>query len=349
MTLVLIFAAILFIGLIILDIILFGRRGRELDRRLEAAGGLRQMYASFIETLLSKSKSVLLNNTPSLIIIVGQYDKLNYKWKIRTPDGKNLIVRMTVKRDDEVIEQKNFKFPISAECDSENILRVIYQHVEHKEIIENCVSDKKNSNVHPEIKEEVPSPINNDCCGERQNGEKIIRKDLRSRLDKLVTGIEGDCINKGYSGLRVQDAIQEGIIKFFDTINIEEAKSVLRELGSEIDDVDELFDEERERAINLYLPGYHVEDNALMYQLRISFREEIEKRINGFIADCPYKDDDKFMTGMMVKINLLKYLETLMAQKEGFQQVLDCIGSDIDAEIFLKTERDIAIKKYIKL
>lgn len=84
-----------------------------------------------------------------------------------------------------------------------------------------------------------------------------------------------------------------------------------------------------------------------MSQLRITFQEEIEKRVNGFISDCRYNGYDKFMTGMLVKINILKYFETLMAQKDGLQQVLDLIGAEIDADTFLRNERDRAIEKYI--
>lgn len=278
MTLIIIFSFI-FIGLIIVGLVLV-IGSNELNKRLVVAGGLHRMYASFIESLLAKPKSKLLKDTPSLIVIVGQYDKMNYMWQIRTHDGKNLIVGITLKRDDDIIERKRFKFPISAECNSEDILKTIYQqikhkdimkkHIEQKDILENCEYDEsslnsKNIDECPEMNNSIPTQTNFDTLGEHQNGEKIFREDLHRRLEKLVAGIKKECTYNGYSALRVQEDIRVGIIKFFNAINIEEAKSVLSELGSEVDDVDKLFEEERERAMKKYLPEENfVKDDALM-------------------------------------------------------------------------------------
>lgn len=123
------------LGVIILGIIIFRMGGKELDRRLAAIGGLRKMYAPLIDNLLSKPKTVLLKNTPSRIVIVGQHDKLNYIWQISTPDGKKIIIRITIKCGNQCVERKDFDFPISLQWQSSEIMNTIKQRILNTEIL----------------------------------------------------------------------------------------------------------------------------------------------------------------------------------------------------------------------
>lgn len=123
------------LGLIALGIIIFRMGGKEIDRRLTAVGGLRKMYAPLIDIILSKPKTVLLKNTPSRIVIVGQTDRLNYMWQISTPDGKKVTIRSTIKCGNQVVERKDFDFPISLQWQSEEILSVLEKKIMHQEVL----------------------------------------------------------------------------------------------------------------------------------------------------------------------------------------------------------------------
>lgn len=123
------------LGLIVLGIIIFRMGGKEIDRRLTAVGGLRKMYAPLIDIILSKPKTVLLKNTPSRIVIVGQNDRLNYMWQISTPDGKKITIRITIKCGNQVVERKDFDFPISLQWQSEEILSVLEKKIMHQEVL----------------------------------------------------------------------------------------------------------------------------------------------------------------------------------------------------------------------
>ena len=123
------------IGIIILGIIIFRMGGKELDRRLTAVGGLRKMYAPLIDGILTKPNTVMLKNTPSRIVIVGQQDKLNYMWQISTPDGKKITIRITIKCGNQIMERKDFDFPISMQWQSEEILNTINKRLINIEIL----------------------------------------------------------------------------------------------------------------------------------------------------------------------------------------------------------------------
>lgn len=123
------------LGLIVLGIIIFRMGGKEIDRRLTAVGGLRKMYAPLIDIILSKPKTVLLKNTPSRIVIVGQTDRLSYMWQISTPDGKKITIRITIKCGNQVVERKDFDFPISLQWQSEEILSVLEKKIMHQEVL----------------------------------------------------------------------------------------------------------------------------------------------------------------------------------------------------------------------
>lgn len=124
------------IGVLLGGFFIFKAGGKELDRRLSMAGGLRKMYAPLIDYLLSKPRTVLLKNTPSRLVIVGQLDNGSYMWQNGTPDGKKLTIRLTVKHGNQVVEKKDFDFPISSEWSPVKILAVLHQNIEHKEIFE---------------------------------------------------------------------------------------------------------------------------------------------------------------------------------------------------------------------
>ncbi len=123
------------LGIIILGIIIFRMGGKELDRRLTAVGGLRKMYAPLIDGILTKPNTVMLKNTPSRIVIVGQQDKLNYMWQISTPDGKKITIRITIKCGNQIMERKDFDFPISMQWQSEEILNTINKLLINTEIL----------------------------------------------------------------------------------------------------------------------------------------------------------------------------------------------------------------------
>lgn len=123
-------------GIVLLGIIIFRMGGKELDRRLTAVGGLRKMYAPLIDVLLSKPRTVLIKNTPSRLVIAGQLDTMSYLWQINTPDGKKITIRLTVREDERIVERKDFDFPISLQWQSEEILPVLKQRIEHKNILE---------------------------------------------------------------------------------------------------------------------------------------------------------------------------------------------------------------------
>lgn len=123
------------LGIIILGIIIFRMGGKELDRRLTAVGGLRKMYAPLIDGILTKPNTVMLKNTSSRIVIVGQQDKLNYMWQISTPDGKKITIRITIKCGNQIMERKDFDFPISMQWQSEEILNTINKRLINTEIL----------------------------------------------------------------------------------------------------------------------------------------------------------------------------------------------------------------------
>lgn len=120
---------------VILGVIIFLMGGKELDKRLNAVGGLRKMYAPFVDALLSKPRTVMLKNTPSRIVIARQNDKFNYLWQISTPDGKKLTIRITVKCGNQIVERKDFDFPISLQWQSEEIMDTLKKNVHNTEII----------------------------------------------------------------------------------------------------------------------------------------------------------------------------------------------------------------------
>lgn len=117
----------LFIALCIiaLGIIIFRMGGKEIDRQLAAVGGLHKMYAPLVDALQSQPKTVLLKNTPSRLVIVGEHDKLTYMWQINTPDGKKITIRITIKCGNQIVERKDFDFPISCQYQSEDIISVL--------------------------------------------------------------------------------------------------------------------------------------------------------------------------------------------------------------------------------
>lgn len=123
------------LGIIFLGIIIFRIGGRELDRRLTAVGGLRKMYAPLIDGILSKPNTIMLKNTPSRIVIVGQLDKLNYMWQITTPDGKKITIRITVKCGNQIVERKDFDFPISLQWQSDEIISVLEKKIWNHEVL----------------------------------------------------------------------------------------------------------------------------------------------------------------------------------------------------------------------
>lgn len=123
------------LGVICLGILIFRMGGKELDRRLSAAGGLCKMYTPLIENILSKTNTVMLKNTPSRIVIVGQQDKLSYMWQISTPDGKKITIRITVKCSNQIVERKDFDFPISLQWQSDEILEVLKKRFLHYNVI----------------------------------------------------------------------------------------------------------------------------------------------------------------------------------------------------------------------
>lgn len=121
--------------IVVIGIIIFRMGGKELDRRLTAVGGLRKMYAPLIDGILSKPNTVMLKNTPSRIVIVGQQDKLTYTWQISTPDGKKISIRITVKCKNQIVERKTFDFPISQQWQSDEIIHVLKQRIVHMDIL----------------------------------------------------------------------------------------------------------------------------------------------------------------------------------------------------------------------
>ena len=123
-------------GIILLGVIIFRMGGKELDRRLTAVGGLRKMYAPLIDVLLSKPRTVLIKNTPSRLVIAGQLDTMSCLWQISTPVGKKITIRLTVRKDNRIVERKDFDFPISFQWQTEDILPVLKQRIEHRNIFE---------------------------------------------------------------------------------------------------------------------------------------------------------------------------------------------------------------------
>ena len=132
------------IGVLLGGFFIFKAGGKELDRRLSMAGGLRKMYAPLVDYLLSKPRTVLLKNTPSRLVIVGQLDNGSYMWQISTPDGKKLTIRLTDKHGNQVVEKKDFDFPISIEWDSEDIIDTLLEQIVHKNILQPIIP---NSNI----------------------------------------------------------------------------------------------------------------------------------------------------------------------------------------------------------
>ncbi len=128
-------AILIILGIVLLGIIIFRMGGKEIDKHLTAAGGLRKMYAPLVDYLLSKPKAILLKETPSRLVIVGQQEGNNYMWQISTPDGKKITIRLTVKENSQIVERKDFDFPISLQCQLEEILSVLQQQISHKEIL----------------------------------------------------------------------------------------------------------------------------------------------------------------------------------------------------------------------
>lgn len=122
------------LGIIILGIIIFRMGSKEIDRQLTALGGLRKIYGPLVDALLSQPKTVLLKNIPSRLVIVGERDKLTYMWQINTPDGKKIIIRITIKCGNQIVERKTFDFPISLQWQSEEIILVLKKQILHQEI-----------------------------------------------------------------------------------------------------------------------------------------------------------------------------------------------------------------------
>lgn len=123
-------------GIVLLGVIIFRMGGKELDRRLTAVGGLRKMYAPLIDVLLSKPRTVLIKNTPSRLVIAGQLDAMSYLWQISTPDGTKITIRLTVRENNRIVERQDFDFPISFQWQPEDILPVLKQRIEHRNIFE---------------------------------------------------------------------------------------------------------------------------------------------------------------------------------------------------------------------
>lgn len=123
------------LGIIILGFIIFRMGGKELNKRLTTVGGLRKMYAPLVDALLSQPKTVLLKNTPSRLVIVGEQDNLTYMWQISTPDGKKITIRITIKCGNQIVERKDIDFPISLQWQSEEIISVLKKQILHQEIL----------------------------------------------------------------------------------------------------------------------------------------------------------------------------------------------------------------------
>jgi len=57
-------------------------------------------------------------------------------WQISTPVGKKITIRLTVRKDNRIVERKDFDFPISFQWQTEDILPVLKQRIEHRNIFE---------------------------------------------------------------------------------------------------------------------------------------------------------------------------------------------------------------------
>lgn len=130
------------LGIIILGIIIFYFGGKELDSQLTAVGGLRKMYAPLVNALLSQPNTMLLKNTPSRLVIVGEHDKLSYMWEIYTLEGTKTTIRVSIKSGNQIVEKKEMDFQMSIKYHSneaikdinEEIITFIKDYISHQEI-----------------------------------------------------------------------------------------------------------------------------------------------------------------------------------------------------------------------
>lgn len=252
-------------GIVLLGVIIFRMGGKELDRRLTAVGGLRKMYAPLVKDLLSKPKAIMLKETPSRLVIVGQQDRYNYMWQISTPDGKKITIRITVKNGNQIMEKKDFDFPISTQFQSDKILATIRQHIDHKEVLEDCQcqGSEEESVVMVEClsssarEEPEDSKDKAKSIGENSLEEHLWRKMTQIQVENIVAKTTKECALKGYDAPEAENVIRLALDSYFNSIDIEKADSILLlELGSEIGgNIRKLIEEEKERAYNLYLPN----------------------------------------------------------------------------------------------
>lgn len=137
------------LGLIALGIIIFRMGGKELDKRLNAVGGIANMYSDVINALLKEGVTTIPQILPSQVRINGvifleskgapfqlKMDKLcHYQWDIKTMDGKNLWITFVLKEGaNSIIERKTMQFPISPTCSQVHILATLHHNIEHKEV-----------------------------------------------------------------------------------------------------------------------------------------------------------------------------------------------------------------------
>lgn len=136
------------IGLILLGIIIFRMGGNELDKRLNAVGGIANMYPDVINALLKEGVTTIPQILPSHVVINGvifleegapfqlKMDRLcHYQWDIKTMDGKNLWITFVLKEGaNSIIERKAMQFPIAPTCSQIHILATLHHNIEHKEV-----------------------------------------------------------------------------------------------------------------------------------------------------------------------------------------------------------------------
>lgn len=56
-------------------------------------------------------------------------------WQISTPDGKKITIRITIKSGNQIVERKDFDFPISMQWQSEEIFNTINKRLINTEIL----------------------------------------------------------------------------------------------------------------------------------------------------------------------------------------------------------------------
>lgn len=127
---------LIILGIFAIGVIIFRMGGKELDRRLTAAGGIRTMYAPLINAMLSMPNAHIIKNQPASVTIEGNLESESYDWNVKTLDGKKVTISFTVKEGNDLKERKVFEFPISLQWSSVEILATLHNKIEHKNILE---------------------------------------------------------------------------------------------------------------------------------------------------------------------------------------------------------------------